>query len=67
MDFMTSLEISTNWKKNSYDSILVIVNWLTKIVHYKLVKITINIPRLAVVLIDVIVRHHGFLDLIVTN
>ena len=26
---------STDWRDNSYDLILVIVNWVTKIVHYK--------------------------------
>ena len=32
MDFMTGLAVSANWKSNSYDSILVIVNRLTKMV-----------------------------------
>ena len=67
MDFVTGLPISTNWKKDSYDSILVIVNRLTKMVHYKLVKTTINAPGLAEVIIDVIVRHHSLSNLIVTN
>ena len=44
MDFVTGTPISTNWKGDSYDSILVIVDWLTKMVQYKLVKITIDIP-----------------------
>ena len=66
MDFVTGLSISTDWKGDSYDSILVIVDWLTKIVHYKPVKVTINAPGLAEVIINVVVRHHGLLDLIVT-
>ena len=33
MDFVTSLLLFVDWKDNSYDSILVIVNWLTKMVH----------------------------------
>ena len=53
MDFMTGLPISIDWKKNSYKSILVIVDRLTKMVHYKLVKITINALGLAKVIIDV--------------
>ena len=38
-----------------------------KIIYYKPVKITFNIPGLAKVIIDVIVHHHGLLNLIVTN
>lgn len=67
MDFVTGLSISTNWKGDKYDSILVIVDWLTKMVHYKLVKITIDAPRLTEVIIDVIVWHHGLLNSIMTN
>ena len=67
MDFVTGLPILTDWKGDSYDLILIIVNRLTKIVHYKPVKLTINAPGLAKVIIDVIVRHHGFSDSIVTD
>ena len=55
MDFVTRLPLFSDWKGNSYDYILVIVNQLTKIVHYKLVKVTINASRLAKVIIDVVV------------
>ena len=55
MDFVTELPISTDWKGDSYDSILVIVNRLTKMVHYKPVKVTINAPGLAEVILDVVV------------
>ena len=61
------LPILTDWKGDSYDSILVIVNRLTKIVHYKPVKVTIYTPGLAKVIIDIIVRHHGLSDSFVTN
>ena len=67
MDFVTGLPISTDWKGDSYDSILVIVDRLTKMVHYEPVKITIDAPGLAEVIIDVVVRHHGLPDSIVTN
>ena len=67
MDFVTSLPISTNWKGDSYNSILVIVDWLTKMVHYEPVKITIDAPGLAEVIIDVVVWHHGLPDSIVTD
>ncbi len=55
MDFITSLRILADWKCDNYDLILVIVNWLTKMVHYKLVKVMINAPGLTEVIIDVIV------------
>ena len=67
MDFVTGLPILTDWKGDSYDSILVIVNRLTKIVYYKLIKVTIDAPGLAEIIINVVVRHHGLLDSIVTN
>ena len=67
MDFVTRLPISTDWKGDSYDSNLVIVNRLTKMVHYEPVKITINAPGLAEVILDVVVRHHGLPDSIVSD
>ena len=67
MDFITGLPILTDWKGDSYDSILIIVNRLTKMVHYEPVKVTIDAPGLAEVIIDVVVRHHGLPDSIVTD
>ena len=67
MDFVTGLPVSIDWKGDSYDSILVIVDRLTKMVHYKPVKITLDGPGLAKVIIDVVVRHHNLPDSIITN
>ena len=67
IDFVMGLPILTDLKKDSYDSIFFIVDWLTKILHYKPVKVTINIPGLAKVIISVIVRHHSLPDFIITN
>ena len=67
MDFVTGLPILTEWKGDNYDSILVIVDWLTKMVHYAPVKLTIDAPGLAKVILDVVVRHHGFPDLIMSD
>ncbi len=67
MDFVTGLPVSTNWKHETYDSILVIVDWLTKMVYYKPVKVTINTPALAEVIIKAVVRHHGLPDSIVSD
>ena len=55
MDFVTGLPLFADWKGDSYDSILVIVDQLTKMVHYEPVKVTIDAPGLAEVIIDVVV------------
>lgn len=55
MDFVTDLLLSADWKSNSYSSILVIVDRLIKMIHYKLVKKIIDAARLARVIIDVVV------------
>ena len=67
MNFVTGLSISTDWKRESYDSILVIVDRLTKMVHYEPVKVTIDAPGLAKVIINMIVWHHDLPDLIVSD
>ena len=67
MDFVMGLPISTDWKRDSYDLILVIVDWFTKIVHYKLVKVTINALSLAEVIINIVVKHHSLPNSIVAN
>ncbi len=67
MDFVTGLPISTNLKGETYNSILVIVDRLTKMVHYKPVKVTIDAPALAEVIIKAVVRHHSLPDSIVSD
>ena len=67
MDFVTGLPISTDWKVDSYDSILVIVNQLTKMVHYEPVKVTIDALGLAEIILDMVIRHHGLPDSIVSD
>ena len=67
MDFVTNLPILTDWKGDSYDLILVIVNRLMKMVHYKLVIITIDALSLAEVIINLVVRYHELPDSIVTD
>ncbi len=67
INFVTGLPISANWKNNSYNLILVIVNRLTEMVYYVPVKVTINASGLAKVIIDVVVRYHKVPELIVIN
>ena len=64
---MTILPLSSDWKDNSYDSILIIVDWLTKMVHYKPVKVTIDASGLAEVILDEVVWHYGLPDSIMNN
>ncbi len=67
MDFVTGLPILADCKGDSYDSILVIVDRLTKMVYYEPVKVTIDASGLAEVIIDVVVHHHGVPKSIVTD
>lgn len=67
IDFVTGFLISTNWKKKTYNSILVIVDHLIKIVHYKLVQIMINAPSLAKDIIDMVIQYHELLNSIINN
>ena len=67
MDFVTGLPVSTNWKGDTYDSFLVIVEGLRKMVHYEPVKVTIDASGLAEVIIDVVMRHHSLPDSIFSD
>ena len=67
MDFVTKLPISTDWKDDSYDFILVIIDQLTKMVHYEPVKVTINTSGSAEVIIDIVVQHHDLPDSIISD
>ena len=67
MDFVIELPILTNWKGDNDDSILVIIDWLTKMVYYKPVKIAINTSDLADVIIDIVVRYHDLSNLIMMD
>ena len=67
MNFIINLPILTNWKKNRYDSILVIIDQLIKMVYYKLIKVIINALSLVKIIIDVVIRHYGIFDLIIID
>ena len=64
---MTRLLVSTDWKGESYDLILIIIDRLTKMVNYKPVKITIDTPGLAKVIIDIVVWYYCLPDSIITD
>ena len=67
INFVTSLLILIDLKGASYNFILVIIDWLAKMVHYKAVKIIINAPGLSKIIIDRVIYYQGFLVLIVIN
>lgn len=52
---MIGLSISTDWKSENYNLILVIIDYLTKIVYYKPIKITMNTLELAKVILNMVV------------
>ena len=55
MDFVTGLPQSVDWRGNGYNLILVIIDWLTKIVYYKPMQMTITAPALAEVILNIVV------------
>ncbi len=61
------LPVLTNWKGDTYDSILVNVDQLTKMVYYKLVKITIDTFSLAGVILDMVIKYHGLPNSIMSD
>ena len=66
MNFVMRLLISTHWKGENYDSILVIIDWLSKMVYYEPIKIIINALGLAKVILDVVVQYHDLSNSIVS-
>lgn len=58
MNSVTWLLVLTYWKSEIYNSILIIVDRLTKMAHSDQVKVTIKAPGLAKVMINVLARHH---------
>lgn len=67
IDFMTGQLLLIDKKNDSYNVILVIANCLTKIVHYKPVKIIIDITGLVEVIINMVIKHYGLRELIISN
>ncbi len=67
MDFIINLLISADWKGDSYNSILVIIDRLTKIVYYEPIKVTINTSGLAEVIFNMFVCHNKVREFIVMD
>lgn len=56
-----------DWKKNNYNSIFNIVNWLIKIMYYKLIKISINDLSFTKIFINIVMKYYSFSVLIFTG
>lgn len=56
-----------NLKDNSYDSILVIIDYVTKIVYYKLIKTNIDITRLVKTIISIMVKYHNLPKFVISD
>ena len=59
--------VSNNKKDNNYNSIFVIIKCLTKIMHFKLVKVIIDISSLIKIIIDMIVQYHNISNSIIND
>lgn len=64
---MTAFPILIDWKSNSYNAILFIIECLIKMIYYDLVKTIINVASLVEVIIDMIIRYHSLLELIISD
>ena len=67
MDFVTGLPSSRAWNGAVYDSILVVVDRLTKMAHYISVTKTVVAEDLAEILIREVIRFHGFSSFITSD
>ena len=67
MDFVTGLPESMDWTGIKFDSILVVICRLTKMVHYIPCTKNVTAEDLADILIREVVRLHGLPDSIVTD
>lgn len=64
---MTGFLLLIDQKSNNNDIILVVVNCLIKMVYYKSVRTTKDATTLAKVFINMMIKYHSFLRLIINN
>ena len=67
MGCVTGLPVSKNWKIETYNSIFVIADCPTRTVYYEPVKVTIDAPDLAEVIIDMVIWPQGLPHLIISD
>lgn len=56
---MLGLSLLVDWKSDSYNTILVIIDCLIKMLHFEPVKIIIDVANLVKVAIDIVVKYHN--------
>lgn len=59
--------VFTNWKGETYDLILVIINQLKKIIYYKPIKVSIDASALIEIIIKMIIWYHGLSNSIISD
>lgn len=67
INFVIDLPISSNWKRKTYNLILVIIDRLMKMIYYEPVIITIDALSLEKVILNMVIWYYGLLDSIVSN
>ena len=67
MNFVTNLLINRDWNEIKYDSILMMIDRLTKMIHYISIIKIINVENLTEVFIKKVVRLHDFSLFIIIN
>ncbi|SLM35629.1 gag polymerase env protein [Lasallia pustulata] len=67
MDFITDLPLSSTYGSTTWDSILVVVDKLTKMAHYIPVRKTMSVADFIEVFIQDVVKHHGMPEVLVTD
>ena len=67
MDFITDLPLSSTYGSTTWDSILVVVDKLTKMAHYIPVRKTMSVADFIEVFIREVVKHHGVPEVLVTD
>ena len=67
MDSITDLPLSSTYGSMTWDSILVVVDKLTKMAHYIPVRKTMSVADFIEVFIREVVKHHGVPEVLVTD
>lgn len=67
MSYIIGLLESINYKNKPYNLIFVIVNWLIKLIYYKLIQVIINISILRNLICNIVMKYYNILDLFVND
>lgn len=67
IDFVIGLLFLVDWKDDSDNTILVVIDRLIKMVYYKPIKTIIDVVDLAEVIINIIIKYHGLLESIISD